>query len=163
MSKNIVFIQIHGKSEIHETELPIDPTVGDLHDALAKLGVTLDADTVVFIDEHDDHDHGERKAPLKRIKRGSRIHVSRCRRIKTTIHYLERTIEHPFSPGTRVRTIKAWVVEKLKIDEKDAGEHVLRICNSTREPSTDTPLHELTEQGQCSVCFDFVPVKRVEG
>jgi hypothetical protein len=163
MSKNIVFIQIHGKPGIHEAELPIDPTVGDLHAALEKLSIVLDANTVVFIDEHDEHDHGDRQTPMKRVKHGCRIHVSRCRHIKTTVHYLEKTIEHQFSPGARVRTVKAWVVEKLKIDEKDAGEHVLRICNSTREPATDTPLHELTEQGQCSVCFDFVPVKRVEG
>ncbi len=163
MTKSIVFIQVHGKPDVIEVELSNNASVGDLHDALAKAGIAPDADLVVFIDEHDEHVQGDREAHIKGLKHGSRIHVSRCRKIKTSVHYLEHTIEHSFSPGTRVRTVKAWVVEKLKINEKDAGEHVLRLCHSTKEPATDTPLHELADPGQCSVCFDFVPVKRVEG
>lgn len=163
MTKSIVFIQVHGKPDIIEAELSNNAIVAELHDALNKAGIAMDAELVVFIDEHDEHVHDDRAAQIKGLKHGCRIHVSRCRKIKTSVHYLEHTIEHGFSPGTRVRTVKAWAVEKLKINEKDAGEHVLRVCNSTKEPATDTPLHELADPGQCSVCFDFVPVKRVEG
>jgi len=79
------------------------------------------------------------------------------------VHYLDRTIEHAFPPGARVRTVKAWAVHKLKISPTDAAEHVLQLCNSTDRPAGDTPLHELVTGHDCAVCFDFVPEKRVEG
>jgi hypothetical protein len=163
MTKNIVFIHIQGKADIADAELPEKPTVSDLEAALAKLGIELDKDTAIFLDEGEEQSHADRNALLKDFKRGCRIHLSRCRKIKTSVHYLDRTIERAFAPGTRVRSVKAWVAREFKIDEKDAGEHVLRLCNSTREPATDTPLAELSDQHQCSVCFDFVPLKRVEG
>lgn len=163
MTKSIVFIQVQGKLDIVESELSEKPTVGDLEATLANAGVQLDQETAIFIDEGEEQSRADHKAPLKDFKHGCRIHLSHCRKIKTAVHYLERTIERAFTPGTRVRTVKAWVVRELKIDEKDAGEHVLRLCNSTREPPTDTPLAELASPHECSVCFDFVPVKRVEG
>ena len=42
-------------------------------------------------------------------------------------------------------------------------EEVLQICKSTKRPAADTPLHELVERRACSLCFDLVPEKRVEG
>jgi hypothetical protein len=163
MTKITVFIQVQGKADITEAELPEQPTLADLDAVLDKVSIKLDKDLAIFIDEGEEQDQGDRNGPLKNFKRGCRIHLSRCRKIKTSVHYLERTIERAFTPGTRVRAVKAWVVRELKIDEKDAGEHILRLCNSTREPPTDTPLVELADPQQCSVCFDFVPIKRVEG
>jgi hypothetical protein len=163
MTTTIAFIQIQGQPVVIAAEFPEKPTVGDLEAALAKAGITLEHETAIFIDEGDEQNYADRAATLKDFKRGCRVHLGRCRKIKTSVHYLERTIEHGFTPGTRVRAVKAWAVRELKIDEKDAGEHVLRLCNSTREPPTDTPLAELADPHQCAVCFDFVPVKRVEG
>lgn len=106
------------------------------------------------------HKHHE---PLPPIKRGCRIHVSKCRKIKVTVHYLEKTEERTFAPGARVKKVKAWAVETFKLNHHDAAEHVLQLCNSMDRPAADTPLHELTKAPVCSVCFDLVPEKRVEG
>jgi hypothetical protein len=65
--------------------------------------------------------------------------------------------------GTRVRKVKEWAVHELKINPTDAGEHILQLCNSTKQPPADTPLSELTDGRTCAVCFDLVPEKRVEG
>lgn len=163
MSKIIVFVQLHGRAEILETELAAAATVGELHDALAAAGVNVDTETFVFIDEDEDQLDGERHKPIHGLKHGARIHVGRCHRIKTTVHYLEQTAEHPFPPGARVRAVKRWAVEKFRLDPKDAAEHVLQICNGTERPSSDTPLHQLVRGHDCAVCFDLVPEKRVEG
>jgi hypothetical protein len=40
---------------------------------------------------------------------------------------------------------------------------VLQICNSADRPPSDTPLHQLVHGHDCSLCFDLVPEKRVEG
>lgn len=163
MAKVIIFIQIQGRPEILESELSEAATMGELHDALDGLGVQVGPETLIFIDESEEHQHGERHHPVGGLKHGARIHVCRCRRIKTTVHYLEKTAEHEFAPGRRVRAVKEWAVHTFRLNPKDAAEHVLQICKSTRRPASDTPLHELVEAPQCTLCFDLVPEKRVEG
>jgi hypothetical protein len=163
MSKPIIFIQVHGRPGILDAELSEAPTLGELHDVLAAAGIQIDAETFIFIDEAEHHQHGDRHQPADGIKHGSRIHVSRCKRIKSTVHFLDKTAEHEFAPGTRVRAVKEWAVRTFKLNPRDAAEHVLQICKSTKRPYSDTPLHELVEGHECALCFDLVPEKRVEG
>jgi len=162
MSEVIVFIHAHGRAEILEAELSAAVTLGELHEALAERD-SLDAEAFIFIDEAEDHEQGERHAPLHRVKHGSRIHVSRCRRIATTVNFLEMSKTHDFPPGTRVRAVKEWAVHSFEMKPKDAAEHVLQLCNSTERPPTDTPLNQLVRGHDCALCFDLVPEKRVEG
>ncbi len=167
MSKLIVFIHVHGQSRIMEAELSVG-TLGELQDVLTAAGVTLDADTFIFVDEADDHVSGHRQDRICGLKHGCRIHVSRCKHIRTVVHYLGSTIEHEFAPGTRLRAVKQWAVAKFGINPKDAAEHVLQLCGSSDRPSTDTPLQQLIsgdhcQRHACVLCFDLVPDKRVEG
>ena len=163
MSKPIIFIQVHGRPGIAEAELAEAATLGELQDALKAAGVVLDAETFIFIDESDRNEEGTRDRRVEGIKHGCRVHVSRCKRIKTTVHFLDQTTEREFAPGARVRRVKEWAVHTFHLTPKDAAEHVLQICNSTKRPASDTPLHELVENHKCAVCFDLVPEKRVEG
>jgi hypothetical protein len=159
----VIFIQEHGRPGIIEAALKEEATIGDLHDLLVASGVAVDNETFIFIDEDEEHIHSERHHPLPGIKRGCRIHVSRCNRIKATVHFLDKTEEHEFPPGARVRAVKAQAVHTFQMAPKDAAEHVLQICGSTERPSSDTPLHQLVEGHGCAICFDLVPEKRVEG
>lgn len=172
MSKIVTFVQVHGQTAIVEAELSEAPTFGELQDALATLGIKIDAETFIFLDEADAHICGERHDPVHGIKHGCRIHISRCKRIKTTVHYLEKTAEQDFPPGARVRAVKEWAVRYFHMNPKDAAEHVLQLCKSTERPSSDTPLQQLVHahghgeahhQHACALCFDLVPDKRVEG
>jgi hypothetical protein len=174
MSKIIVFIQVHGQSGVREAELSAANNLGELQDALAAAGVKLDAETFVFLDEAEENLCGERHHPVKGLKHGCRIHVSRCKRIAATVHFLEQSAVHDFPPGARVRAVKEWAVRKFELNPKDAAEHVLQLCKSTERPSSDTPLlqllgghdhhdrHAQSHDG-CKLCFDLVPDKRVEG
>ena len=163
MSNITVFVQTHGQSDVKEAEIVASLTAENLRAELARLGLEVGPDTFVFIDEADEHvPHGSPE-PVHGLKHGCRIHLTRCHRIKTTVHFMQRTIEREFAPGTRVRKVKAWTVHELKMDATDAAEHVLQFCNSTERPAGDTPLHELVKGHECEVCFDFVPEKRVEG
>ena len=163
MSKPIIFIQVHGRPEIVEAELSEVATIGELYDVLTAVGIEMKSETFVFIDEAEEHQAGERHHPISSFRHGSRIHVCHCKRIRTTVHFLNHTAEREFAPGARVRAVKEWAVEKFKINPKDAAEHVLQLCNSTKRPPSDTRLNELVQLHECSVCFDLVPEKRVEG
>jgi len=91
MSNVLIFIQAHDRPEILETEISAVATVGELHDALEVLGITVDAETFIFVDEVEEHEHKERHEPLRHVKHGSRVHVGRCKRIATTVNFLDKS------------------------------------------------------------------------
>src|SRR6185437_1904505 len=113
-------------------------------------------------DEAEEHLQRDADRTISGIRHGTRVHISRCRKVRVSVHYLNRTVERDFAPGVRVRSVKTWAVEEFRLDHKDAAEHVLQICEAADRPPTDTPLHVLVHGG-CSLCFDLVPEKRIEG
>lgn len=163
MSTITVFFMGDGRGDLVEGNLGSVTTIKELHQALSNAGIEVNKDTHEFLDNADDPLPKDLKSVVRGIKDGVRIHITRCRRVQVTVNYLEHTDEHRFSPGTRVRAVKEWAVRKFKIDPKDAAEHVLQICGSTKRPASDTTLHDLTDGKTCAVCFDLVPEKRVEG
>jgi hypothetical protein len=163
MSEPIIFIQVHGRPGILEAEISAAPTLGELHDVLAGHDIEVVAETFIFIDEAEIPIQGQRHEPAHGLRHGARVHVTRCRRIKTMAHFLDKTAEREFPPGARVRAVKEWAVHTFKLSPKDAAEHVLQLCKSTERPPSDTPLHQLVHGHACELCFDLVPEKRVEG
>lgn len=158
-----VFIAVQGHDRLVEVDLPNNASIEIIHATVKEAGVEIDEEFILFHDEDDEpiewHDH---KRP-DHIKHGAKLHLTRCRKIDVTIHYLEKTVHHKFAPGARVRRVKAWAVDHFKLAERDAAEHVLQVCGSTDRPPTDTPLHKLVKHGHCELCFDLVPDIRVEG
>ena len=146
-----IFIHPADRDDIIEAKLPAEATLKDVLAAIKQAGIELAAGTALFIDEQPEPIDDGAKGPLKGLKNGTHIHPSRCRRIKVTVNYLERSA-----------TVQAWAVRHFGIKPADAGEHVLQLANSTVVPPTDTPLHRLAN-AQCEVGFDLVPEKRVEG
>jgi hypothetical protein len=163
MPKSTLFVQIQGEARVIEVAVSENLTESELLTALLGAGVSIGSDQFVFIDESEEQISGEGKRPASGVKQGTRVHVTRCHRIKTAVNYLERTIEQDFAPGTRVRSVKKWAMREFDLDRKDGAEHVLQVCNSKERPSSDTPLHALVQGRNCAVCFDLVPEIRVEG
>jgi len=162
MTNAVIFIQVQGRPGLLEAEVGDASTQGELRAAIAACGIMLD-EAFIFIEEAEEHLQGEHHEPAHGLKHGCRVHVSRCKRIRATVHYLDKTETREFAPGARVRAVKAHAVEVFHMPAKDAGEHVLQLCKSTERPASDTPLHTLTDHHTCAVCFDLVPEKRVEG
>jgi hypothetical protein len=157
-----VFVQVQGDARLIEVPVATALTEGDLLAALASAGIALRPDFAVFIDESDEP-VGSSERPMRGVKDGCRIHVAGCRRIKTVVHFMEKTLTREFPPGARVHTVKKWAVKEFGLDHKDAVEHVLQLCGSSARPASDTPLHLLIQSHECAVCFDLVPEKRIEG
>ena len=158
-----VFIAVQGYDRLLEVELPDDASIEIVHAAVKKAGIEIEENFILFHDEDDEPlDWKDHKRP-GHIRPAAKLHLSRCRKIEVTIHYLDQTESNRFAPGARVRRVKAWAVKHFKLAERDAAEHVLQLCNSTDRPPTDTPLHKLVERGHCELCFDLVPDIRVEG
>jgi len=163
MSTEVIFVHIGRDSRIVELPLPEHRTEAALYSALMAAGLLDEENLLVFVNEAEEEILKDREHEIQGLKHGCRVHVSHCKRIDVTVHYLEKTAERKFAPGARVRAVKHWATHEFRIDPKDAPEHVLQICNSKERPSSDTPLSALLRDRRCSVCFDLVPEKRVEG
>lgn len=163
MPQMVFFVQVQGDPRIIEVAVAENVTEAGLHNALSAGGVPVAPEFFVFIDEAEEHIPCDGDRPVPGANHGTRVHVARCRRIKTTVRFVDKTIERGFPPGARVRSVKKWAAHEFHLDHKDAAEHVLQICNSTKQPTSDSPLHALTHDHACAVCFDLVPEKRVEG
>lgn len=161
MSQVTVFVHIHGKNALHEAHLKLPLDGRSLRESLEKAGIDFSADSLIFLDEDDDPT--DLTARLQELKAGTRVHISTCRRVQVTVNFLDKTITNQFPPGTRVKRVKEWAAKSLEVRPTDAAEHVLQLCGSQTRPAADTPLNELTDRCGCSVCFEFVPDKRVEG
>jgi len=164
MSELILIVQTHGQVEGgSEAILKEDPCIGDLHDALLALGHAIEQETLIFIDEIEDPLPRERHHPIPHIHHGSRIHVGHLYTIHTTVHFLGKSFDNNFPPGTRVASVKHWAATRFGMKPRDAAEHVLQLCGSPQRPSPDTAIHELVHGHDHKLCFDLVPEKRVEG
>ena len=130
-----VFVAVQGHDRLVEVNLPENGSIEFVHASVKGAGIEIDEEFILFHDEDDDpiEWHGDKRP------------------------------HHSFSPGTRVRRVKACAVDHFKLAERDAAEHVLQVCGSTDRPPTDTPLHKLVKGGHCELCFDLVPDIRVEG
>lgn len=160
MKTTTIFLQVQGQPGLKEINLET-PNLGSLAKGLAEAKVASDAVDLIFLDEADDPIEGDLAAVG--VRAGTRVHITKCRKIKATVNYLDQTAARAFGPGVRVRKVKAWAVKHFKLEDHDAAEHVLQLCGTTERPKTDTPLHELTDGKTCAVCFDLVPETRVEG
>jgi hypothetical protein len=101
MNKTIIFIQAEGKPGVTEAEIMIQALVRDLHETFKSHGIDFDKELEAFVDEADTPLPHDAKATVDRLKHGSRVHVTRCKKIKVTVHYMHRTIDRAFAPGTR--------------------------------------------------------------
>lgn len=163
MTDIIIIIHEHGQAEPRgELTLAAEALVGDLHDALAATGLPIDGETIVFVDECEEPLSRDRNHRPHHLHHGSRIHVGRLREIHVNVHFMAKTIERRFAPGTRVAGVKKWAVKELGVSPTDAAEHVLQISGTAAKPSLDTPLHQLVQHGH-RLDLDFVPEKRIEG
>lgn len=163
MAEFVLFAHTQGQLGIVEVKVPETITESELIHALETAGVLGAGEVLVFVDEAEEHIHRHDHRPVNGLHHGVRIHLARCHHIRTFVHYQDRTIERNFSPGAKIRTVKAWAVHEFHLDHKDAAEHVLQISNSRDRPASDTPLHVLVPVGSCDISFDLVPEKRIEG
>jgi hypothetical protein len=158
-----LFVYIHDHPSITEILVPDPCTERELHAALLEASIVLDAETQAFADEREEPIDSQSDLPIRELKHGHRIHVTRHRRIKVTVNYLEHQAHRHFTPGSHVRAVKAWAVHEFGLDHKDALEHVLKVCGTAEAPPGDTPLHSLLHGQERELCFNLVPEKRIEG
>lgn len=93
-----------------------------------------------------------------------RLHITRCRQIEVAVRFNGEEAKRRFAPGATIARVHHWAARRaFRLSPRDAAEHVLQIQGSAIRPDRDVHIGTLTEGKTCSVAFDLVPRKRVEG
>jgi hypothetical protein len=159
-----LFLQFEGNRRIELIELDADSPVSAIIEAAARVGLPEECRAAALVFGED----GE--APLDAgtalsaagVRDKHRVHVHRCHKIAVTLHFNDVTDKAHFPPSATVERVKRYFVHKIHMSPVDATEHVLQLCGSTDRPEPDQHIGALVSSS-CSLCFDLVPIKRVEG
>lgn len=159
-----LFLQFEGHRPVELVQLDENATVRDLLAAAAKVGLGDDIKNSAAVFGHDGDSPLELDATLKAagVRDKHRIHVHRCKKVEVTAHFNEVTKKFHLPPSATVDKVKKEFVKAIDMSKVDATEHVLQICGGTDRPEPDTHIGALV-CGCCEVCFDLVPIKRIEG
>jgi hypothetical protein len=161
-----LFLQGEGIPEIRLLKVASDLTVKELIEQAKAHSANLPPGNEKFFLLLENSDE---ELPLNStlkeagIQHRHRIHCHRCRKIEITVNFNGESKSHHFSPANTVAKVKAWADDKFDLKGKDATEHVLQLCDSNVRPNEDTHIGSLVHFPNCTLCFDLVPKKRVEG
>jgi len=161
----IVFVQTEGQDAPFDLKLSEAATWRELTDTVRKTAGNIAPSSVVLLEDRDDEVPEEVLVGALKGNDGTvRVHVHRCHQIAVTVDYSGRpTLQRSFAPSTTVAKVKAWAGHQLGIGPADLAELVLEVAGTNTRPDADTHIGTLVAAGQCSVAFNLVFVKRVQG
>lgn len=164
MSTLKLFLQFEGHRPVELIHLPETATVADVVAAARKAGLTdeLKDGALVFGAEGDEPLDPSATLKAAGVRDRHRVHVHRCKKVLVTLHFSGQTEKLEFPPAATVERVKREFVRRIHMSPTDATEHVLQLCGTTDRPEPDTHIGSLV-CGCCNLCFDLVPIKRVEG
>lgn len=130
---------------------------GDLLVFLEDIAAPLDDEAVVEDLVPMPHDDDSAFLPL-------RLHLSRCKKVGVIVRFNGEEESRRFPPSATVERVLRWATRRaFELSPIDAAEHVLQLQGTSIRPDRDVHIGTLVERSTCSVAFDLVPCKRVEG
>lgn len=165
MDEIIVFIQAEGREELFDLKVPASTSWAALAERVRELGGSLGPAAVVLIEDRDDEIPGETEVGRLRGADGTvRVHVHRCHHVDVTVFYFGReALKQVFRPSSTLARLKTWAGKQWAIGPNDLAELSLEIAGTTKRPPGDTHLGSLVAHGTCSIAFNLVFTKRVQG
>jgi hypothetical protein len=165
-----IFVQGEGKREILVLELPPTATVNNLVEAARAKGIAVALHGKgnalgVYAEDADAALSGDATLEAAGLGNNSSVHVSRCTKVKVTVHYNGAERSESFGPGVPMHRVKESAVGKkgFNLDPVDAAEHVLQLTGTNDRPDDDVHIGALVGPSGCKVEFDLVAKVRVEG
>jgi hypothetical protein len=166
MEELFVFVHRQGNRKMAEIAVDEAMTVADLlrRPEFQETRISgVPEEILVFFGDSEHPSHHDANVRHCHTGHDGRVHLTKCHRVKVTVHYTHLTHEKEFPPGTRLKKVKEWAVAAFHVPAHDATEHVLEIHGTKDHPNTSEPLSLLVHGHDCGVVFDLVPDIRVEG
>ena len=158
-----VFYQCESVDNIERIEVDADITLGVVRETLVeKHGLTTEFR--LFFEDGDEPADEEVLVSEFVTAVGLKLHLSRCRKVKTLVHYGGQTAEREFAPGVTIDTVRRWAAEsEFGIPKVDASELKLQLVNTDNRPSANRHVGAFAKCPDCAVEFDLVTDERIQG
>lgn len=165
MSEIELFVQGEGVSGHQIVTISADVTVRDIARAAIALGLppNIVEEVSIFLEESETPLDHTLKLEHAGVRNESRVHLHRCKVITVTVNFNAQQKVLRLAPARTVGAVKAIAAREFGLSEVDAAEHVLQICASHERPEPSTQIGSLSAFPGCTLCFDLVPLIRVEG
>lgn len=163
MKKINVFYQGEGVTALEHIEIPDHEAFGTLRAEIAKKH-GLGCEAGLFIEDDTEPVGDDVLVASKAGRAGVKVHVHRCREVKVTVHFKDKSVHDKFAPGMTVARIKQWAaIRKFGMTEEEASHHHLQVTGTTTQPDPGTHVGTLVTSGKCAVEFDLVSTPKVNG
>lgn len=165
MSVIHIFVQVEGREGVVATEMPSDVTWAQLVKHATKVAEWPHGQALVVSleDAEGEIEPVSHLSDICKVSEGVRVHLHRCRHVAVSVNYAGRPFEKKFSGGTTIAKIKKTAGAAFGISEKDLAELVLEIAGTNKRPDPDVHVGTLATHPHCSVAFNLVFTKRVQG
>lgn len=158
-----VFYQAEGLADIAVIEVEDGLTFGEVRKLLAQAA-DLSDDAVLFVEDDEEPAKLDQKLAVTDKSAGIKLHLHRCRKVRVTVTFNGRVVQHPFTPATTVAKVKKWAaIKEFNMTPEEAGEHVLQISGTYDRPAPNTHIGKLVKHPECQIAFDLLPDERVNG
>ncbi len=149
-------INVHVGGEPGARSLPIPPdaTASDLLDLVRASGVSIDADTVLYVED------GEQPlAATDTLAAGdgtaTALVLGHRHPIRVTVGLGDERVVRDFSPATRLRTVERWAAEDLDAPTQKPHRLALRYADTVLTPDEDAFLGALDQNNDRDLHFDL--------
>ena len=151
--------------DIQLVEVGADKSIKDILElAACHRKEEIEGDFFVFLEDCAEPIATGDKLPESEDGSPVPVQVHRCRSVVVTVTFNGVSKGHEFGPGTTVAAVKKWAaIREFGMKPADAAEHVLQFAGNAERPEPDTHIGALVSCPDCSISFDLVPHKRVEG
>ena len=158
-----IYYQGEGSRALEHTQIADTATFGAIKAHVTKAHPHLN-DCLLFIEGEETPVDEHASVSSKAKKSSLKIHISRCRKVRVTVHFKDKSVHDDFAPGITIAHVKTWAaVRKLGMSEEDASHHHLQINGTTDQPDPGVHVGSLVQFTTCSVTFDLVATPRVNG
>lgn len=160
-----VFIHAAGIGGVKRVAIEGTDSVATLIEKARALGFPGDGDAQAYLeDDEAPLDWGVAIADLE-IPENASVHVSVCPRVNVKVRYAGDTEDRDFAPAQRVRHVFNWAISDRAFDiaKQDAQDLALRQCGQQGAANSDDHVGSFLSGDDCSVCFDLLPIKRIQG
>ena len=158
-----VFYQCESVDNIEHIEVDASITLGGVKETLVeKHG--LAPEFRLFLEDGDEPADEEVLVSEFVTSVGLKLHLSRCLKVKTRVHYGGQIAEKEFAPGVTIDMVRQWAAESgFGISKADASELKLQLVNTDNRPSANRHIGTFAKCPDCAVEFDLVPDERIQG
>ena len=165
MTKEIeIYLHAAGTTEEKIIKVPEDATVRDVLDAAKKAGLSVDADTLVLVEDAQDEVPHEARLRDHGIKHKHHVHCHRCRAVEIAVTFNGQIRSRMFSPSRKVKGVLKWAVEAFELHGVDAENKELRIGgeNGTILQSQQH-IGSFVDAPQCHIDLYLTAIVEVQG